>query len=111
MLKKDTTRVLQYRNHRTMRTSRLSAGRGSGSGPGRGYVQVRDVHDRGAVAFFDHQLNHEATRMAFPARDRDAVMAHWATIRADERVVMATILGGGGAPGHLVADPLLDRGS
>ena len=35
--------------------------------------------------FFEHQLDVEATRMAaFPSRDRDAFMAHWAKIMSIE---------------------------
>src|SRR5207244_9942675 len=35
--------------------------------------------------FFEHQLDAEATRMAaFPSRDRDAFMAHWARIMSKE---------------------------
>lgn len=76
----------------------------SGFGPGRGHVQIRDVQDGDVEAFFDHQQDPEATRMAaFPARGREAFVAHWVTIRADKRVVTATILVDGRVAGNLVS--------
>jgi RimJ/RimL family protein N-acetyltransferase len=40
---------------------------------------------------------------AFPARDRDAFMAHWAKIMADDSVVLKTILFNGQVAGNLVS--------
>jgi len=41
-------------------------------------VQLRDVLADDLPIFFEQQLDPEATQMAaFPARDRDALMAHW----------------------------------
>ena len=42
---------------------------------------------------FEHQLDPDATRMAaFPSRDKDAFMAHWAKIMSDASVTLKTIL-------------------
>jgi hypothetical protein len=39
--------------------------------------------------FFEHHLDAEATRMAaFPSRDRDAFMAHWAKIMSNETGIL-----------------------
>jgi len=44
-------------------------------------VALREVTKEDLPIFFEHQLDAEATRMAaFPSRDRDAFMAHWARI-------------------------------
>ncbi len=44
-------------------------------------VTLREVTQEDLPIFFEHQLDVEATRMAaFPSRDRDAFMAHWAKI-------------------------------
>ncbi len=54
--------------------------------------------------FFEHQLDPEATRMAaFPPRERDAFMAHWARILEDETVVKKTILFDGRVAGSLLS--------
>jgi len=46
-----------------------------------GNIRLRDVTAGDLPAFFEHQRDPEANRMAaFPARDRDAFMAHWAKI-------------------------------
>ena len=48
-------------------------------------VTLRDVTQEDLPIFFEHQLDAEATRMAaFPSRDRDAFMAHWARIMSKE---------------------------
>jgi len=45
-------------------------------------VRLRAVEDGDLPIFFAQQLDPEATRMAaFPTRDHDAFMAHWAKIR------------------------------
>ncbi len=54
--------------------------------------------------FFEHQLDPEATRMAgFPARDREAFLAHWHRILDDESVVKKTILFEGKVAGNVVS--------
>jgi RimJ/RimL family protein N-acetyltransferase len=58
-----------------------------------GNVKLRDVIDSDLPSFFEQQLEPEATQMAdFPARNREAFMAHWAKIRRDESVILQTIL-------------------
>jgi RimJ/RimL family protein N-acetyltransferase len=48
-------------------------------------VTLREVTQEDLPMFFEHQLDAEATRMAaFPSRDRDAFMAHWAKIMSKE---------------------------
>ncbi len=50
-----------------------------------GHVQLRDVAEGDLPVFFEHQRDPVANRMAgFPPRDRDAFVAHWAKILADE---------------------------
>lgn len=67
-------------------------------------IRLRDVIDADLPIFFEHQLDSDATRMAaFPARDRDAFMAHWAKIMADDSVVLKTILFNGQVAGNLVS--------
>ena len=65
-------------------------------------VRLRDVTEADLPIFFEHQLDPEATRMAaFPARDRDAFMAHWAKILADESVGKQTIVVDGQVAGNI----------
>ncbi len=68
------------------------------------YVQLRDVNERDLPIFFEHQLDPEATRMAaFPARDKDAFMAHWTKILSDETITKKTILFDGQVAGNIVS--------
>jgi RimJ/RimL family protein N-acetyltransferase len=65
---------------------------------------IREVHDEDLEAFFQHQLDPDALAMAaFPARDRDAFMAHWARSRADPTVVLRTIVVDGEVAGNVVS--------
>jgi RimJ/RimL family protein N-acetyltransferase len=69
-----------------------------------GNVHLRDVTDDDLPIFFDHQLDPDATRMAaFPARDREAFMAHWAKILGDETIAKQTILFNGRVAGNIVS--------
>jgi RimJ/RimL family protein N-acetyltransferase len=53
---------------------------------------------------FDHQADPQAAEMAaFPSRDRDAFMAHWARIMADDTVVSRTIDVDGAVAGNIVS--------
>src|SRR4029077_2832758 len=48
-------------------------------------VTLREVTQEDLPIFFEHQLDAEATRMAaFPSRDHEAFMAHWARIMNKE---------------------------
>lgn len=66
-------------------------------------VRLRAVEDGDLPVFFLHQRDPEATRLAaFPSRDRDAFLAHWAKIRATpEETITRTILCDGHVAGHL----------
>lgn len=56
-------------------------------------IKLRDVIDSDLPIFFEQQNDPEANEMAaFPARDRDAFMAHWAKIRMNGNVLLKTIL-------------------
>jgi len=67
-------------------------------------VVLRDVTEDDLPTFFEQQLDPDATRMAaFTARDRDAFMAHWTKILADETVTKKTILYDGHVAGNVVS--------
>ncbi len=67
-------------------------------------VVLREVEAPDLTAFFDHQSDPEATRMAaFPARDRKSFLAHWDKILDDESVVKKTILVEGEVAGNVVS--------
>jgi RimJ/RimL family protein N-acetyltransferase len=67
-------------------------------------IQLRDVNESDLPIFFEHQLDPEATELAsFPARNRDAFMAHWAKIMANESVILKTILFDGQVAGNIVS--------
>jgi len=56
-------------------------------------VFLRDVTESDLPILFEQQLDPEATAMAaFPSRDREAFMAHWAKIMADEKGIIKTVL-------------------
>ena len=67
-------------------------------------VALRDVTDHDLETFFEHQLDSDATRMAaFPARDREAHMAHWHKIMRDPTVATRTVLFDGRVSGNIVS--------
>lgn len=64
-------------------------------------VEVTPEH---LPVLFEQQLDAEAGRMAaFPARDREAFLAHWAKILADASLVKRAILYEGRVAGHVGA--------
>src|SRR5207244_12634119 len=66
-------------------------------------VTLREVTQKDLPIFFEHQLDAEATRMAaFPSRDRDAFMAHWARIMSNETGILNTILEDDTVAGNVV---------
>ncbi len=69
-------------------------------------VALREVTKEDLPIFFEYQLDAEATRMAaFPSRDRDAFMAHWARIMSkvtNETGILNTILADGTVAGNVV---------
>ena len=67
-------------------------------------VALRDVRDDDLPLFFGHQLDHDATAMAaFPPRDREAFMAHWARIRGDDTVILRTVVADAEVVGNVVS--------
>ena len=65
-------------------------------------VRLRSVEDRDLDVFFDHQADPQAVEMAaFPARDKDQFAAHWAKVRADDTVVVRTIVADGMVAGNI----------
>lgn len=72
-------------------------------GSDRLHVRLRDVQEGDLPILFEHQIDPVAHRMAvFTPRDRDAFMAHWAKILADETVVKKAVLLDGRVAGHVV---------
>jgi RimJ/RimL family protein N-acetyltransferase len=66
-------------------------------------ITLLDVTETDLPMFFEQQLDPEATKMAaFPSRDRESFMAHWAKIMADESVVLKTILFDNQVAGNIV---------
>lgn len=67
-------------------------------------VSLRDVIDEDVPIFFEQQNDPVANEMAaFPARERDAFMAHWAKIRANENGLIKTILYDGQVAGNMLS--------
>jgi RimJ/RimL family protein N-acetyltransferase len=67
-------------------------------------VYVKRVEDGDVEAFYQHQADPQATRMAaFPAREREAFAAHWATLRADPAIITETIVAAGQVAGNVVS--------
>ena len=67
-------------------------------------VLLRDVTQDDLPIFFEQQLDPVATQMAaFPARDRQAFMAHWAKILGDETLITQTVLFDGHVAGNVVS--------
>lgn len=67
-------------------------------------VRLRDVTEADLPIFFEQQLDPQATRMAaFPSRDRDAFMAHWAKIMTRDTNILKTILFDGQVAGNIVS--------
>jgi RimJ/RimL family protein N-acetyltransferase len=70
--------------------------------PGTGDVLLRDVTEGDLPVLFEQQMDPEANRMAaFPARDRDAFLAHWAKLLSDGATVKKAILFEGQIAGHI----------
>ena len=67
-------------------------------------IIIRDVIKTDLTIFYEQQLDPEATQMAaFPSRDRDAFMAHWAKIMGNDNVTLKTILFDGRVAGNIVS--------
>jgi RimJ/RimL family protein N-acetyltransferase len=67
-------------------------------------VRLRDVEDADLEVFFEHQRDPVANEMAaFPARDLEAFMRHWATaILGDETSIAKTVLVNGRVAGNVL---------
>ena len=66
-------------------------------------VQLRDVTKADLLIFFEQQRDPEATQMAaFPARGKEAFLAHWTKIMVDDSVLLKTILFQGEVAGNIV---------
>lgn len=67
-------------------------------------VILRDVIEADLPIFYEQQLDPEATQMAaFPSRDRDAFMAHWAKIMNNKTNIIKTVLFEGQVAGNIVS--------
>ena len=56
-------------------------------------IILREVVDADLPTFFEHQRSPEAAEMAaFPSRDHDSFMTHWAKIRLDHSNITRTII-------------------
>ena len=67
-------------------------------------VRLRDVVAADLPTLYAQQQDPEANEMAaFPARDRDAFMAHWGKILADDGLTKKTIEADGEIAGNIVA--------
>jgi hypothetical protein len=53
------------------------------------HITLREVKENDLPTFFEHQRDAVANQMAsFPAKDRDAFMAHWEKIMGDKNVIL-----------------------
>lgn len=67
-------------------------------------LDIRTVVEDDLPAFFEHQRDPVAVRMAaFPSRDADAFRRHWERILADPTVVARTIVVDGRVAGNVVS--------
>ena len=67
-------------------------------------VLLRNVIASDLPIFFEQQFDPVANQMAaFPARDREAFMAHWAKILADESNILKTIVYDDQVAGNIVS--------
>ena len=67
-------------------------------------IILREVTESDLPILFEQQLDPEATAMAaFPSRHREAFMAHWARIMADEKGIIRTVLFNGQVAGNILS--------
>jgi len=68
----------------------------------RGQVMLRPIQDDDLPILYEHQRHPETVEMsAFPAREREAFMAHWAKVRTNPKSVNRTILFDGQVAGSI----------
>ena len=66
-------------------------------------ISLRDVVESDLPIFYEQQLDPEANAMAaFPPRDRESFMTHWAKIMAAKSVILKTILFNSQVAGNIV---------
>ena len=67
-------------------------------------VSLREVRVSDLPVFFEHQRDPEGARMAaFPSRDHEAFMAHWAKIMANPACALRTVIFNGSVAGNMCA--------
>jgi len=67
-------------------------------------VLLRNIEASDLPIFFEHQRDPVANQMAaFPARDREAFMVHWAKIMKDDSVILKAILFEGQIAGNVLS--------
>jgi RimJ/RimL family protein N-acetyltransferase len=67
-------------------------------------IILRNIIEADLPIFFEQQYDPEANQMAaFPAREREAFMAHWEKIMREENVALKTILFEGRVAGNIVS--------
>jgi RimJ/RimL family protein N-acetyltransferase len=67
-------------------------------------VRLREVEAADLPVLFEHQRDSLSTAMAgVPARDREAFMAHWERILADETSVIRAIVAGDSLAGNVLS--------
>src|ERR1043166_5185639 len=65
-------------------------------------VILREVVDSDLPIFFEHQRDPEAAQMAaFPSRDHDAFMTHWAKLRREPSNIIRTMVCDGQVAGNI----------
>ncbi len=65
-------------------------------------VSLRDVVDADLPIFFEYESDAEAAAMAaFPSREREAFMAHWAKTRANDAALQKTVVVDGEVAGNI----------
>jgi RimJ/RimL family protein N-acetyltransferase len=65
-------------------------------------VVLREVVDSDLPIFFENQRDPDAARMAaFPSRDQDAFMTHWARLRREASNIIRTIVCAGQVAGNI----------
>ena len=65
-------------------------------------ISLREVTDADVDIFYDYQRDPIAVEMAaFPAREKEAHLRHWARIQADETTTNRTILSGDKVAGNI----------
>ena len=67
-------------------------------------IHIRDVTESDLPILYEQQLDPEATAMAaFPSRDHDAFMAHWAKIMVYEKNIIKAISYDGEVAGYILS--------